>query len=194
MLKTFNFALALLVVPGMAMATPVYKYFLKENDLIADTCTEDGDSLSSKLNMSFAEPAANQVQTRLRIKACTHKYGLKKFTFNLPMPVQLFDETVLLGHPVGKTLKVGAHWLTREANVNGRAVYSLSPDSFGEQADGVQSIRFFVTLDPVQREALLAKSQGRFVWSGISITYKKGFLMPTVRLQGDFTLVEDETL
>lgn len=194
MSKIIKVLLILVFTPGLAMATPVYKYFLKENDLIADTCTAEGDSLSSKLNMSFADPVGGVVQTRLRIKACTHKYGLKKFTFNLALPVQLFDETALLGQGVGKTLKVGAHWLTREANSNGRAVYSLAPESFGDQADGVQSIRFFVTLDPVQREALLAKSQGRFIWSGISITYKKGFLMPTVRLQGDFTLVEDEIL
>ncbi|MDG0816274.1 hypothetical protein [Bdellovibrio svalbardensis] len=181
-----------LLLGSIGQAAPVFKYFLNDNDLIAEKCTDDGETISSKISMSFAVPAEDVVETQLRVKACTHKYGLKKLTFSFALPLALFDESLLLQMPIEKAQKIGKVWVTREANLKGKAVFSLSPESFGSKADGVSSIRYFVAMDESERHALLEKTQGRFVWSGLSIVYKKGFLMPTVNLRGDLTVVEEE--
>ncbi|MBO9666866.1 MAG: hypothetical protein J7501_08640 [Bdellovibrio sp.] len=185
--------LSVLGFSGAAQATPVYKYVLQGNDVIADKCVDDGEKIASKINLSFSAPATDATQMRLRVKACTIKLGLKKLSFNFNIPVKLLNEEFLLALPMNHTQKVGENvWVTREVNNKNTAVFSIAPASFGQQADGVTMIRFTVALDPKDRRNLMDLTHEKFMWSGLHIVYKKGFLMPNVILHGDLKLVEEE--
>lgn len=174
------------------MAIPVYKYFLKPNSLIEGKCPEKDGVVGSKINLSFVNRQDGLLETHLRIKACLQNYGLKKFSFDFVVPEVLLDERALLNVPFNSTQKIGTIELTRENDSHGLAVYSLSPASLGFGDNGVQSIRFFVALEESARQQVFVKTLGQFAWAGISITYKKGALMPVVNLRGDLTMVEEE--
>lgn len=184
----------ILAIPAVqADILPVYKFVMSENSIIASKCTdEDQERVSSKMALLAENEGHGKTQFTLRIKACTHKYGLKKFKFSFVLPELIFNTQWLLAIPVGQGKSSGSVYVQRLADKGEAAVFSLNPDSFGSKAEGVQSIKISIPNTASASESLLTLTQGVPMWNALQITYKGGFLMPTVVLNGSLQLVEFE--
>lgn len=191
-MKMLKLLVPVLLAPSLTWAVPVYKYDLVGNSVIKERCTQDGASLGSKLNFGMLSRTASNYRVKIKVKACTHSFGLQAFNFILDMPPAVFDENFLISMKENTTLAVGRVRVTRRANSGSQAVYSMDPKSFGAQANGIRSIFFYVPLEKGQRQALV-KRAGAFVWSAINITYQKG-LTPNVVLSGSFMVATDEQI